>query len=141
MTGLTDGFFDAATPAEPEVEDPLDRQQLEVTTRGLETVLGRIAEHVALAREQEVAEGLDASTLGLLDSLTAADDASLERRSLHDRVAAGRTTWELVWTDPGAEAGGRSLVLDVLAQQARDAAAARDRFAEVEASAEHESRE
>ena len=133
MTGLPPGFFDASTPAEPETVDPLEQQQLSDATRGLEAVLDRVAEHVAAAREQEVREGLDASTLALLERLTGADDASLERRSLHDRVAAGRLTWEQVWTDPRSEPGGRSLVLDVVRQQTQDALDARVRFAEVEA--------
>lgn len=133
MTELPPGFFDASTPAEPATVDPLEQQQLTVATRGLEAVLDRVAEHVAAAREQEVRDGLDASTIALLERLTGADDASLERRSMHDRVAAGRLTWEQVWTDPRSEPGGRALVLDVVREQTQDALDARVRFAEVEA--------
>ncbi|WP_309649237.1 hypothetical protein [Nocardioides sp.] len=133
MTELPPGFFDASTPPEDTTAEVLERQELQVATRGLEAALGRVAEHVARAREEEVRDGLDESTRHLLDRLTGDPEASLDRRSLHDRVAAGRITWEQVWTDPGAEAGGRALVLDVVQQQTVDAAAARLRFAEVEA--------
>ena len=138
MTAPLPERFDAATPAEPETQDPLERQQLEVATRGLEAALDRIAEDVAVAREQEAREGLDASTLALLDALAGVADASLERRSLHGRVAAGRITWEQVWTYPGAEAGGRALVLDVIRHQASDGVAARLRFIEAEAAEGHD---
>lgn len=133
MSELPPGFFDASTPPEDTTEEVLERQELQVATRGLEAALGRVAEHVARAREQEVRDGLDESTRSLLEGLTGDPEASLERRSLHERVAAGRVTWEQVWTDPRAEAGGRELVLDVVQQQASDAAAARLRFDEAEA--------
>ncbi|WP_341927718.1 hypothetical protein [Nocardioides psychrotolerans] len=133
MTELPPGFFDASTPPEDTTAEVLEHQELQVATRGLEAALARVAEHVAVAREQEARDGLDESTRRLLEGLTSDPEASLERRSLHDRVAAGRLTWEQVWTDPRAEAGGRALVLDVVQQQASDAAAARVRFAEVEA--------
>ena len=127
-------FFDASTPPERDTRGSLlEQQQVREATRGLEGALGRVAEHVARAREAEARDGLDESTRRLLESLTGDDDASLERRSLHDRVAAGRITWEQVWAYPQAEAGGRSLVLDVIGLQAQDAADARVRFAEVEA--------
>lgn len=131
MTGLPEGLYDATAPTpSTSGEHLLQRAQEIDATQRLEAALSRVSEHVALAREEDLRDGLDEATLALLDGLSGGRDAPLEWRSLHARVASGRTSWERVWADPGAEAGGRRLVLAVVSAQAAAGVEARARFGE-----------
>ncbi|WP_193612570.1 hypothetical protein [Nocardioides lijunqiniae] len=142
MTGpaLPEGFYDASAAA-PAATDPgaeLEQAVAHDATRRLEDALGRVAEHVARAREEEQRDGLDDQTRALLEGLTGAPDAPLEWRSLHDRVASGATSWERVWAEPTLEAGGRDLVLAVIGAQVEAATQARAAFVEAAARGEHD---
>jgi hypothetical protein len=141
VTGLPDGLYDAAAVAPAPTDDDdtaLERAVEHDATRRLQDALGRVSEHVARAREQDLRDGLDEQTIALLQSLAGSPDAPLEWRSLHDRVASGATSWERLWAEPANEAGGRRLVLDVIGAQVAAAAQARARFAEAAARGEHD---
>ncbi|MCW2853137.1 MAG: hypothetical protein JWM84_2801 [Nocardioides sp.] len=103
----------------------LERAVEHDAARRLQDALGRVSEHVARAREQDLRDGLDEQTIALLQSLAGSRDAPLEWRSPHDRVASGATSWERVWAEPANEAGGRRLVLDVIGARLTRAAARR----------------
>lgn len=79
-------------------------------------------------REREREEGLDPSIAVLLESITGADDAPLEFRSLNRRVADGLTSWEEFWVAPEETPGGHRLVNVAMKAAGAELDAAMQRF-------------
>lgn len=103
------GTYDASTPG-PSARDPLRRMQSVESEQRMLAFLDEVDEFLDESRAREREEGLDPTIAALLDSVSGADDAPLEFRSLHRRVAEGVTTWEQFWSAPEETPGGHRLV-------------------------------
>ena len=96
------GTFDAsdASSTEPGAGELLRTMAADDSEQRMLAFLDELDELIEEDREREREEGLDPSVAALLESITGADDAPLEFRSLNRRVAEGVTSWEEFWVAP-----------------------------------------
>lgn len=106
------GMFDAsdASSPEPGAGELLRTMAADESEQRMLAFLDELDELIEEDREREREEGLDPSVAALLESITGADDAPLEFRSLNRRVAEGVTSWEEFWVAPEETPGGHRLV-------------------------------
>ena len=104
--------FDASVPPPPEpgTGDLLRTMAADDSELRMLAFLDELDDLIEEDRERERVEGLDPSIAALLESITGADDAPVEFRSLNRRVADGVTSWEEFWSAPEETPGGHRLV-------------------------------
>lgn len=114
------GFFDASAPAQdagPTAEELARRQARDDAQDRLVGLIGRLEEKAT--RAEAARPPASEQTIALLESVTSAPGAPAGYRAIHDKVAAGRTTWADVWAGIHEYGDvGFQLRLDVVAAKA-----------------------